>query len=899
MPESRRVTAEDADLARLKVDLATAAAGATPLADLDLTARDLTRVLPLLEQVLQAVTGLLGTTLGAVWVTDPAAEELYPVAWLGLPDEAVQGLRPAYGVGSVGRAVVERRAVLAEVETDPSFATLREEARRRGIVSAFSMPMLTLTGEPMGTLTAYYETLTEPSRRAVSLVELYARQAAEIVERARMHAEARLLAELERRRAGQLRALASAALALSAADTLDDLLRIVTEAARSIVGVHRSLTTRLRRGADAVPYLSLSEVSAAWLDEEPATDRLDTRDRVVRDNVPVRLDEHLAAPLVGRTGSNLGLIELAHKLDDSAFSAEDEAILVQLAQMASSAIEAVEALARERAARRDAELAAAAQAALSQASSSFSELLDPDEVGQVLARLVVPRLAELALLHLVDDEGDVVLAATESVDPALRGAAQAFFSRFRVTLDQPYGAGYVLATGQPQLLPELTDEVLTAVSHGADERAQIQQVVRRSGLVVPLVARGRALGALSISRDDPYTEREVAYAVDLARRAGLAMDNASRYAFERGLAGALQRSLLPRSTPTSALLTTASRYLAGARGTQIGGDWYDVIEVSRDRLMIVVGDVMGRGVQAAAVMGQLRATVRAYAIEGHGPAALLTRLDRVVQALDEVNFTTCVVGVLDPVTRSLCLASAGHLSPLLIAPDGTAEFLELDPGLPLGVGEAVFVDQWYDLAAGSTVLLYTDGLVEGRHSPLEEGMRRLRETCSATVRSADELCDRVLAALREGAGHDHDDDTALLAVVLDQADSEAQPPLLLELGASPESAGAARDALCELLGDDGGEPAELACLLLTELVANAVRYAGGQIFVRAGVRAHLLLVEVRDSNERMPVLNATPRHDAEGGRGMLLIDRLADRWGAEPLPVGKRVWFELSLDQAR
>jgi anti-sigma regulatory factor (Ser/Thr protein kinase) len=288
--------------------------------------------------------------------------------------------------------------------------------------------------------------------------------------------------------------------------------------------------------------------------------------------------------------------------------------------------------------------------------------------------------------------------------------------------------------------------------------------------------------------------------------------------------------------------------------------------------------------------------VRAYAIEGHGPAALLSRLDRVVQALDEVSFTTCVVGVLDPVTRNLCLSSAGHLWPLLIAPDGTAEFLELDPGLPLGVGEAHFVDQWFDLDAGSTVLLYTDGLVEGRHCPVEEGMQRLRAACSAPVRSADELCDRVLHVLREDG--DHDDDTALLAVLLDAADADAQPPLLLELGASPESAGTARDALCEMLGEDAGEPAELACLLLTELVANAVRYAGGQILVRAGVRADLLLVEVRDTSERMPVLVANPRHDAEGGRGMLLVDRLADRWGAEPLPVGKRVWFELSLDRS-
>src|SRR4051794_29052755 len=203
MPERARAAAEDAALARLTADLATAAAGATPLADLDPTARDLTRVLPLLEQVLRAVTNLLGTQLGALFVADAAAEELYAVCWLGLPDTMLANLRVPYGRGSVGRAVQERRPVLVtEVDHDPVFAAVRVEADRIGVGSAYSMPMLTLTGEAMGTLTAYYDRPTEPGAREQSLVELYARQAAEIVERARMHAEARQLADRERRRTG-------------------------------------------------------------------------------------------------------------------------------------------------------------------------------------------------------------------------------------------------------------------------------------------------------------------------------------------------------------------------------------------------------------------------------------------------------------------------------------------------------------------------------------------------------------------------------------------------------------------------------------------------------------------------------------------------------------------------
>ena len=908
------------DVARVQVDLAAAAAGALPLADLDLTARDLTRVLPLLQQVVEGVAALLGTDKAALWVTDPVVRELYPVAWTGIPNEEISPRRIAFGEGAGGRSVADRKPVLVIDLDEPRSAAFRAGARRLGIRTVFSTPMLTITGEPMGTITTYHSAETEPGERERGLVELYARQAAEIVERARMHAEARQLAELERHRAGQLRALASAALALSAAETLDDVLRIVTESARDIIGTHQGVTSRLPHGwSDATTYVSLSETYAAWRDYAVVPEGRGVLEYVTRENAPLRLTgaelvahpewrglrdapdhpplpDYLAAPLIGRSGANLGLIQLSHKHTDTPFTPEDEAILVQLAQMASSVIEAVEALEGERAARRDAELAATAQAALSMASALFAELLDPDQLSHELTRLVVPRLADLALLHLVDDDDVVTLRSTQSADPALREAAEAFFSRFPISTDSPYGAGYVIATGRPQLLPALDEEVVAGVTADPEERGQILKLVGSSGVCVPLTARGRTIGVLSVSRDQAYSDREVSYLVDLTRRAGLALDNASRYAFERGLADALQRSLLPRGMPTSALLTTASRYLPGARGTQIGGDWYDVIEVSEGRLMVVVGDVMGRGVQAAAVMGQLRATVRAYALEGHGPAALLARLDRVVQALDDVTFTTCVVGRLDPVSRNLCIASAGHLWPLLIGPDGSAEYLEIDPGLPLGVGGAEFVDQWYDLDPGTTVLLYTDGLVEGRDRPVEQGMDLLREACRAPVRSADELCDRVLQAMRTAS--ESDDDTALLALLLDDGAGSSLPPLHLELGASPQSAAVARDALAELLGPDVGDVGAVAGLLVTELVANAVRYGGGDVHVRAGVRAGLLLVEVRDSSERMPTLVPDPRPDAEGGRGMLLVDRLADRWGAEALPTGKRVWFELSLDSA-
>jgi GAF domain-containing protein/anti-sigma regulatory factor (Ser/Thr protein kinase) len=905
------------DVARVQVQLAAQAAVATPLSELEVRARDVSRIQPLLEQVLAAVVDVLGTDMAAVWVTDTVADELYAVAWTGLADDYLQGIRVAIGTGSAGRAVAQRRAVLfADIADDEGYDEYRDDAMERGIRSAFSTPMLSLSGEPMGALTAYHREPHEPTERERQLVETLAGQAGEMVERARMHAEARELAALERRRGEQLRGLADAATAVTGAQTLDDLLRLVTEAAMSIIGCHQGVATRLPHGwADQVTYVSLSEQYAAYRSYDVVPKGQGVLEYVIRENEPLRLTgeqlvshpewrglrdapghpplpNYLAAPLVGRDGHNLGLIQLSHKTDESPFTAEDEAIVVQLAQMASTAIDRLEALEGERTARWEAEEAARLQDLLSEASQAFAASLEPADIGDRLVRAAVPTLADIAVLHVVDEHGEPEVAAVHATTREVTRAARAWIERAPRNPDAPYGTHQVIRTGELQLLPEVTDEIIDAVVTTAEDGEALRGIVRRSAVIVPLTARGRTIGTLSLNRDEPYGEREVDYALDLARRAALGLDNASRYTFEREVAATLQRSLLPREMPASALLTSAARYLPGARGTQIGGDWYDLLEVD-DGLVLVVGDVMGRGVEAASVMGQLRATVRAFALEGHSPAEVLRLLDRVVQRMAELHFTTCLVGHLDPDTRRLCLAAAGHLSPLVVGPDGVAFFLELDPGLPLGVGGAAFEEVAVELAAGSAVLLFTDGLVEEPGTSLDDGMARLRAAADGPVHSAEELCDRVLHAMGRQGGHD--DDTALLALLLDddrsRVDSET---LVLELPATPESAAVARGALLELLTTHGrAELADTAALLITELVANTARHAHGEVRVRAGVRSGRLLVEVADEVENLPVLRRGPSSDQESGRGLVLVEALADRWGADPLPTGKRVWFEL------
>ncbi len=594
--------------------------------------------------------------------------------------------------------------------------------------------------------------------------------------------------------------------------------------------------------------------------------------------------------------STVETVDQAHRIVEDAAPAAGDAEW-QLRQLASLAVQRLDALEGERAARRDAEAAARTYSLLSEASAVFAGSLDPEALIEALTSMVVPRLADWAVLHVLGEDGEVTLGALKHHDPDREADVRQLMEGLPITLDAPFGAGAVLATGVHQLFPEIPDDVLVALSGGDEERlAGLRRVRTHSGLVVPLTARGRTFAALTVLREQPYAAADVAYVLDLVRRAALALDNASRYAFERQMAETLQRSLLPHEMPTSALLSSASRYLAGASGTQIGGDWFDLMETGDGSLVLVVGDVMGRGVQAAAVMGQLRATVRAYAFEGHGPAAILQRVDRVVQAITDLHFTTCVVGRLEPRSRALRLASAGHLPPLVVEADGQARFLELDPGLPLGVGGATYREQGLVLEPGSLLLLYTDGLVEDRESPIEEGMEQLRlSAAGAPVRSPEELCDRVLKALaRDG---DHDDDTALLALLLaDTVAGDEHEPLVLDLPALPESAAPVRRALTDLLGSAATpDVRDTAALLVTELVTNAARHAGGELRVRAGMRTDVLLVEVSDASPLLPELADMPGWESESGRGLLLVEALADRWGSDLLPSGKRVWFELSL----
>ncbi|RKT06700.1 PAS domain S-box-containing protein [Streptomyces sp. 3211.6] len=447
---------------------------------------------------------------------------------------------------------------------------------------------------------------------------------------------------------------------------------------------------------------------------------------------------------------------------------------------------------------------------------------------------------------------------------------------------------------------------------GSDDRVQ-------STLIVPMVAHDTVVGLAQFSRtkgSEPFGERDRAVAVELAARAAVCIDNARLYRREHERALILQRSLLPPGDPEAAGLDIACRYLPGNAATEVGGDWFDVIELPGHRTALVVGDVMGRGLRAAVAMGELRTAVRTLALLDLEPAEVLTALDEVARGLgapggaqqasrsalhsrdadrSEVYLATCVYAVYDPVTRRCTIANAGHMPPVLVEPaeDGAAPrpglLLEIPTGMPLGVGGEPFEEVEVELPEGALLALYTDGLVESRDHPLEEGLRGLRGAVADPGRPLEEVCDHVLNTLHTRHG---EDDIALLMARVQGLPVEAVGDW--QLPREARSVGRARELARTKLPAWGLEGLlDTTELLVSELVTNALRYGEGEIRLRL-LLDRTLVCEVWDANLAQP-RRRRARDTDEGGRGLQLVGLLSAGWGTRRTHRGKTVWFELPL----
>jgi PAS domain S-box-containing protein len=402
---------------------------------------------------------------------------------------------------------------------------------------------------------------------------------------------------------------------------------------------------------------------------------------------------------------------------------------------------------------------------LAEAGDALAGSLDPLETLNEIARLAVPRLADWCAVQLVaDPHGGFENVAVAHVDPEKVRWALELQERYPPDQDAPTGVPQVIRTGRPELYPEIDEELLRAGAIDDQHLEIIKQLQMSSAMVVPLRARERTLGAITFIFAESarqYSTHELELAEELGRRAGLALDHARLYDREHRTAETLQRALLPPTLPAIAGHELAARYLPGREGDHVGGDWYDAFPLPDGHFGIAIGDIGGRGIAAAALMGQVRNGLRAYALKAPGPGETMADLRAMDEHIEELVFATVTYIVYDPETGRGVLSSAGHLPTLVLDGAGGARFTDAPRCPPLGAGaDARCLEHEFSLEPGGALVLYTDGLVESRTRSLDEGLERLLQVARASDGDVQRLADEIVAALPE----QRQDDIAVLAL---------------------------------------------------------------------------------------------------------------------------------------
>ncbi|GGW07431.1 histidine kinase [Streptomyces narbonensis] len=529
--------------------------------------------------------------------------------------------------------------------------------------------------------------------------------------------------------------------------------------------------------------------------------------------------------------------------------------------------------------------------------------LNVERTAEELAEVAVPRFADVVTVDLLDP----VLRGEEPTEPrtemrrtaavGLQGDHPLYpvGELIRFVPTSPMAAG--LADSRAVLEADLR------VTHRwrTQDPANALQILDRgihSLIAVPLRARGVVLGMVGYWRGQdspPFDEEDVSFAEELTARAALAVDNARRYTREHTMAVTLQRSLLPRGVPEQSAVEVAHRYLAAQAG--VGGDWFDVLPLPGTRVALVVGDVVGHGLHAAATMGRLRTAVYNFSTLDLPPDELLSHLDELVAHIDTdeqewqgITGATCLCAIYDPVSGQVTAATAGHPGPALVHPDGTVSFPDVPVSPPLGLGEGLPMETMtVTLPEGSRLALFTDGLIESRDRDPDAGLAALRGALAGPALTPEETCTAVIDAMLPSRPSD---DVALLVARTRRLD----PARIAEWDVRPDPAAVSpvRNACARRLADWGLEDIAFTTeLILSELITNAIRYGSEPIRVRL-LHDRSLTCEVSDGSSTSPHLRRAEATD-EGGRGLFLVAQFAERWGTRYTARGKVIWSEQAL----
>lgn len=550
-------------------------------------------------------------------------------------------------------------------------------------------------------------------------------------------------------------------------------------------------------------------------------------------------------------------------------------------------------------------------ALLNEAGARIGSTLDVARTARELAEAAVPALADALSVDLLEPVPRGEEPAPDASDPVRRMAVRSVVPE---ALEVMYPVDHLfsfpeqsaqarcLAERRPVLQPTLE---IGEVWFSADS-ARVEKVRRlgvHSLMVVPLVARGVVLGLVClwrVRRPEAFEKDDLTLAEEFAARAAVCIDNARRYTQQHQAAESLQRSLLPSEVPEHPAVATAHRYQPARASTGVGGDWFDVIPLSGLRVALVVGDVVGHGMHASATMGRLRAAVHTLAHLDLAPDEVLARLDDLVDQLateqrptngnaPPIVGATCLYAIYDPVSRMCAMARAGHPPPTVLGPDGRVRPTDLPAGPPLGLGGLPFETAEFELDEGSLLALYSDGLLLADQRDIDQGLELLRTTLTGPAHSLEDTCKAVEDAMLPD--RPADDVTLLLGRTRVLA---AAKVATWELPAEPTAAGRARTLVSDRLTEWGLEDLAFTTeLIVSELVTNAYRYAGGPVQLRL-IRDGHLICEVSDTSSTSPHLRQARTTD-EGGRGLFLVAQLSDRWGTRYGRNSKTIWAEQPL----